>query len=214
MADVQLPSRELPPIALLVDEHRDRLELYSRCLELDGLWVATTRVSSEAVAAAEEIKPDIIVADTDAHPGDAAEAIVALKHHAALGRVPIIALTSGMGGGTVADAVLVKPVEPSLLLRLTRELLVRSAQVRATANDVRERAAAARLKAALTLERSTHVARASPSQTRHCPECDNALEWIEHALIGGVIYDYYRWCLTGCGLFCYDRSHEKWIKLG
>jgi DNA-binding response OmpR family regulator len=214
MADVQPSRPELPPIVLLVDEHLERLEMYSRCLELAGLWVTTTRVSSEAVAAAEEIKPDIIVADTDGHPGETAQAIIALKHHAALGCVPIIALTSGDGDGTAADAVLVKPVDPSLLLRRTRELLARSAQVRATADEARQRAAVARNKAALALERSTRFATAAAAQTRRCPACGGTLEWIEQAAIGEVIYDYYRWCLAGCGLYCFDRDHAKWVKLG
>src|SRR5947208_2368705 len=114
---------ELPPIVLLVDEHRDSLERYARFLEHAGLWVAATLISAEALAAAEELKPDLIVADSDADADSGAtERIVdAIKHHAALGRVPIILLTSHPEAATAADSVLAKPVAPSLLLHRATE---------------------------------------------------------------------------------------------
>ena len=50
-------------------------------------------------------------------------------------------------------------------------------------------------------------------RTRACPKCGSALEWLERGTISGVEYDYYRWCLKGCGLYCYDRRAGDWIKL-
>jgi hypothetical protein len=37
-----MTTTEIPPTVLLVDSDRDMLDTYSRRLEADGLWVATT----------------------------------------------------------------------------------------------------------------------------------------------------------------------------
>jgi hypothetical protein len=53
-----------------------------------------------------------------------------------------------------------------------------------------------------------------PSATqRTCPGCGTPLEWIEEGTIGLRTYEYYRWCLKGCGLYCFDRHGAAWIKL-
>ena len=212
--DSEEPLRDLPPIILLVDEHRDGLELYSRCLEDAGLWVATTMVSAETVATAEELKPDLVVADTDGDSDAVGDAIVALKHHASLRLVPIIAITADASRGAEADSVLVKPVEPHQLLRRTKELLAHCSRLRATVHDVRERAASMRIKAASALERSAEISARARARVRRCPVCNGALEWIEETSVGGIGYDNYRRCLSGCGLFCYDRTHAIWVRLG
>jgi hypothetical protein len=48
---------------------------------------------------------------------------------------------------------------------------------------------------------------------RPCPGCGTPLEWVEQGSIAGVAYDYYRWCLKSCGLYCFDRSRAAWVKL-
>jgi len=68
------------------------------------------------------------------------------------------------------------------------------------------------------IERSTRVLEgpASPADDtgrRLCPACGCSLEWVERGTIGGISFDYFRWCLEGCGLYCFDRSRSKWVKL-
>lgn len=204
------PRPTLPAIVLLLERHRDALERYAHCLEDAGLWVATTRVAAEVVAAAEELIPDIIVADIDRLQGDAAaEAVDALKHHGALGRVPVIALAPPAAEVPGADTVLFKPVAPVLLLARTRALLVKSRAMRSRANDLMERGRH-------LMERSSQLRDASAAAQgaeRVCPDCGSPLDWIERGRIGGVTFDYYRWCVKGCGLFCFDCDESSWLKL-
>lgn len=48
---------------------------------------------------------------------------------------------------------------------------------------------------------------------RTCPVCAWPLVWAERGSLGGVEYDYYRWCVNGCGLYCLDLSRDQWVKL-
>lgn len=215
MLDAQDTRPELPPIVLLVDEHRDELERYSRCFEGAGLWVAATAVAPEAVAAAEELNPDIVVADCDAEPAGAAALVEALKRHPSLGSVPFIVMTSHAGPvRSAADTVLVKPVSAHLLLYRTRELLSRTRAARGRAKQMIVRSEHAIDRAADAARRGAQLSAASQASRRLCPRCGGGLDWVEQAAVGGVTYDYYRWCLTGCALFCFDRDHDTWVKLG
>lgn len=51
------------------------------------------------------------------------------------------------------------------------------------------------------------------AKERRCPRCSGRLDWVEQGTIGGTRYDYYRWCLKGCGLYCYDATAGQWVKL-
>jgi len=118
---------ELPAIVLLIDRDRDAIERLTRSFEDAGLCVAATRDPGEAVAAAEELKPDVIVADTDGSDiADTDDMIASIKLNPALERVPIIVMTSASGSAAPADAVLLKPVPGPLLLHRTREMLAQS----------------------------------------------------------------------------------------
>jgi CheY-like chemotaxis protein len=117
----------VPAIVLLIDRDRDAIERLTRSFEDAGLGVAATRDPGEAVAAAEELKPDVIVADTDGSDvADTHDMIAAIKLNPTLERVPILVITSASGSAAPADAVLLKPVPASLLLHRTRELLAQS----------------------------------------------------------------------------------------
>lgn len=63
------------------------------------------------------------------------------------------------------------------------------------------------------LRETTAVMSATLARQRSCPDCGSRLEWIERGRIGGTTYDYYRWCLKGCGLYCFDRDAQRWVKL-
>lgn len=56
---------DVPPIVLLVDDHRDALEQYSESLEAAGFWVATSAVPAEAISAIDDLNPDVLVVDAD-----------------------------------------------------------------------------------------------------------------------------------------------------
>ena len=207
--DQALPS-DLPPIILLVECDRDSVEHYSRCFEDAGLWVAITRETGEALAAAEELQPDLIVTDSDAVLSvETGHVVDALKRHPALGRVPVIMMTSTPATPSHADSILIKPVAPSALLHRTRELLARARQTRDQARDLVGQGRQ-------LIERSSSLIQQSAEKVavrRTCPGCATRLEWVEQASIAGVAYDYYRWCLKGCGLYCFDRSRAAWVKL-
>ena len=127
MPDFHGVPPELPAIVLLIDRDCGAIERLTRSFEDAGLWVVATRDPGEAVAAAEELKPDVIVADTDGtDAADTDDMIAAIKQKPALERVPIIVMTSASGSAAAADTVLLKPVPAPLLLHRTREMLAQS----------------------------------------------------------------------------------------
>jgi len=201
---------ELPPIVLFIDSDRDTLERYSRYLEDAGLWVAATALADEAIAAAEELKPDIVVADADTQvPGDSVLAET-FKEHATLKDVPVIVLASDTAQGTAADRVLIKPVSEQTLLQQTREVLARARQTRTRAQEMIRRGSSLLERTAALVDKTTQMNRAA---RRACPQCGQHLDWVERGTIDAVTYDYYRGCRNGCGLFCFDVSQEKWVRL-
>jgi CheY-like chemotaxis protein len=219
--DTAAELTDIPPIVLLVDDDRDTLAAYSAYFEASGMWVATTTQPGEALDAVQELKPDLIVTEV-AFQGQplGADLIHALKGNPATQDIPLIALSGGPPSDPVSDATraeatvcLTKPVLPDTLLVTARRLLAHS-------HDLRERSDRALAKGAALIERSSRltakaaeISERMASGSRLCPECGQALDWIEQGRIGGVAYDYYRWCLKGCGLFCYDRDARRWVKL-
>jgi DNA-binding NtrC family response regulator len=207
---------ELPPIVLLIDSDRAALEAYASCFERAGLWVATTTAAEEAVSSAEDLRPDVIIADAD---GDTAQgsldAIEILKHHRSLSAVPIVLLQpAGAGACASADVTLRKPVPAEFLLQRTRELVAHSRELRGHSNELLGRSHLLTDKSKRLVGASDAAARMAEGMSRTpCPECASLLEWVERGTIGGITYDYFRWCLKGCGLYCYNRDAGKWVKL-
>jgi len=205
---------EIPPIILLVDSDREMLEKYSRRLEADGLWVAATTAYDELVASAEELHPDVIIADAEGCDGEGARTVQALRQHRELAATPLVVLVSPPAtGASNVDVTLRKPVPPDLLLRRTREILEHARELRGRSNEIVQ-------KSHTLLERSDHlvgraaaIATGLESGVRSCPKCSTSLDWAERGTIAGVTYDYFRWCPRGCGLFCYNRDSNQWIKL-
>ena len=210
----------LPPIVLLVDDDRDTLDMYSTYLESAGLWVATATNPTDGQAHARELRPNLLVTDIGfGGQPTGVDLIRAIKHDVQTAHIPVMVLS-----GTVvedlpaeihreADLVLLKPVMPDVLLTRGQALIAAGATLRARSNAALERAyslldqnLAARARVRESVEKIGRRARA-------CPTCGSDLEWLERGTIGGVEYDYYRWCLKGCGLYCYDRRAGGWIKL-
>src|SRR4051812_38644067 len=208
-------QQELPPIVLLIEEDREELDRYSRGLEGEGLWVAAATVPGEAAAVADELRPDLIIVDCDresraAVPSDILES---LNEHASRHHVPLILLASQAQDGNQQRALL-KPVSVPALVQRTHEVLARSRELRERARQLSLRRGELQERSTRLIEKSVRLAAAQGAGPRPCPECRGLLDWVERGAVGGVTYDYYRWCLNGCGLYCFDRDRGKWVKLG
>lgn len=109
---------------LLVDDYRDALEMWGVYLRALGFEVLTAADGLDAVTMAHEYVPDLIVLDLDLPGISGLEAARRIRSHAPTAQIPLIAATgvSRLESVTEArragfDAVLIKPCEPSALLR-------------------------------------------------------------------------------------------------
>ena len=214
-----MTATAIPPIVLLVNSDREMLEKYSRCLEADGLWVAATTAYDELVSSAEELYPDVIIADTDGGNGkrddiDGVRRVDALKQHRQLAATPLVVLVSPAATSTPnADVTLRKPVPPDLLLQRTREVLSSARELRGRSNEIVRKNHTLLGRSDPLDERVATIASDLEIGGHPCPTCATPLDWVERGTIGGITYDYFRWCSRGCGLFCYNRDSSQWIKL-
>jgi CheY-like chemotaxis protein len=206
---------EIPPIVLLVDSDREALDEYSRHLENGGMWVAGTTAYDELIASAEELHPDVIIADADRHEGDGLpQALDAVRHHPDLAATPLVVLVPGRAQTTPeADIALRKPVPPEFLLRRTWELLGRTRELRGRSNAIATPPRPLRDRAERLVGQSTAIAAGIDETRRACPKCSTHLDWVERGTLGRVTYDYYRWCPRGCGLYCFNRDRRSWLRI-
>lgn len=204
-------THKVPAIVLLVDDDPDTRQMYATFLESSGMWVATAASPGEALAAMQDVKPDVVVTDMG-FPGfsDGVDFIRALKEQSSTHKTPSIVL-SGRGRDEIpastsreADLHLLKPVLPDLLLERVRELLE---QCRGLPSDNDSRPGVTEV----SQPRATDLHQEPAA--RRCPGCAATLEWVERGTIAGTEYDYYRWCVNGCGLYCYDCRASKWLNL-
>jgi DNA-binding response OmpR family regulator len=210
----------LPPIVLLVEDDRDTLDMYSSYLESAGLWVATATNPTEGQAHARELRPNLLVTDIGfGGKQTGVDLIHAIKQDAQTAHIPVMVL-SGTAVEDLpsqtqreADLILLKPVMPDELLARGQQLIAASASLRAQSNAALERAHSLLDQNLAARQRVREYVEALSKQGRACPECGSSLEWLERGTISGLEYDYYRWCLKGCGLFCYDCRAGDWIKL-
>lgn len=210
----------LPPIVLLVETDTDTLQSHSQFLEASGMWVATATDPAHGLSCVRELRPNLVVTDvTFAGQPTGGDLVHAIKQDNRTSHVPVVVLIStpiervAPEAQREADLVLVKPVVPELLFRRGRALIEASARLRERFNTAMERSyrlvsenAAACARVRRNVEKLQHL-------SRLCPQCGVPLRWLERGTISGVEYDYYRWCVNGCGLFCYDRTARDWVKL-
>ena len=109
---------------LLVDDYRDALEMWGVYLRALGYEVLTAADGLDAVTMSSEYLPDVIVLDLDLPGISGLEAARRIRSHPATARIPLIAATGVSNIHSLAearragfDAVLIKPCEPSALLR-------------------------------------------------------------------------------------------------
>ena len=102
---------------LLVDDHRDTLEIFSTLLEVWGHEVRPVEQPALALSAALEFLPDVAFLDLGMPGMDGNEVARLLRQHPNLDGLYLVAVT-GHGieeveaGGAGFDAHLMKPVDP------------------------------------------------------------------------------------------------------
>jgi DNA-binding response OmpR family regulator len=207
MTSVPLQSEALPPIVLIVDSDQTALALYSAEFERAGLWAAASTNPVEALEAVLELRPDLVI--TSAFDDADNDVVRMLKSDAATSGVPVILLAdrpddTGIAG-EVADIRLQKPVATDVLLECSRKLIARSRDARKRTDPLR--------RPVHQLLKSSELNGNQLRTMRRCPKCGKPLEWIERGRLNGVEHDYYRWCASGCGLYCYELVSDTWVKL-
>jgi DNA-binding response OmpR family regulator len=212
---------ELPPIVLLVGDDPDAREMYTVLLESSGFWVAAAAEPDTAFSSIAELRPNLILTDLGARADDSArmlEFVHTVKSDQTAQGIPVLMVSARAGEelpetSEEADGLLLKPVLPEVLLLRVRELIAKSRDLRARAEAARQKGHRLAEHSARLIERSGANAERVDLQNRRCPGCGRKLEWIERGTIGGIEYDYFRWCTHGCGLYCFNRRNGAWLKL-
>jgi two-component system cell cycle response regulator DivK len=117
-------------LVLVVDDFADNREMYSEYLSFSGYDVIEAKNGIEAIAAAQDRMPDVIVMDLSLPLMDGWEATRRLKADERTRRIPVVALTGHAlaGHSRVAreagcDSFLAKPCLPDQLVAEIRRML-------------------------------------------------------------------------------------------
>ena len=118
------------PLVLVVDDFADNREMYSEYLAFSGYEVIEAKNGKEALDAAHDRLPDIIVMDLSLPVMDGWEATRRLKADDRTKRIPVVALTghalAGHSKGAKeagCDSFLAKPCLPDQLVAEIRRML-------------------------------------------------------------------------------------------
>jgi two-component system, cell cycle response regulator DivK len=118
------------PVVLVVDDFADNREMYSEYLAFSGYEVIEAKNGKEAIDAAQERMPDIIIMDLSLPVMDGWEATRRLKADERTRRIPVVALTghalAGHSKGAKeagCDSFLAKPCLPDQLVAEIRRML-------------------------------------------------------------------------------------------
>ena len=128
MDDATTPAHA--PHILIVDDYPDALDILAIYLRSMGFRVSTAVDGAEAIAAAESLAPDLIVLDLELPGVSGFEAARAIRRRPDTRDIPIIAATGyshqrqlAMAREAGFDRIVVKPVEPDLLVDEIEDLL-------------------------------------------------------------------------------------------
>ena len=124
-------AADVPPLALLVEDHQETREMYAQWLAFSGLRVAEAATVDEAIAKAVQLRPHVITTDMGLHGGaDGCNLCERLKADERTREIPVIAVTAWAMGDHVerakqagCDSVLIKPCLPEELLAEIQRLL-------------------------------------------------------------------------------------------
>jgi len=118
------------PIVLVVDDFADNREMYSEYLAFSGYDVIEARNGVEAIEAARQRLPDIIIMDLSLPVMDGWEATRRLKADERTRAIPVVALTGHALAGHFkgaqeagCDSFLYKPCLPDQLVAEIRRML-------------------------------------------------------------------------------------------
>ena len=117
-------------LVLVVDDFADNREMYSEYLSFSGYDVIEAKNGMEAIAAAQDRMPDIIVMDLSLPVMDGWEATRRLKADERTRQIPVVALTGHALAGhsrgareAGCDSFLAKPCLPDQLVAEIRRML-------------------------------------------------------------------------------------------
>jgi CheY-like chemotaxis protein len=212
-------AESIPPVLLVVDDHADTLDMYDALLSGEGYWVARAETALEAFEYAQDLKPDAIITDIGL-PGEMSgvDLIREVRADRWLQSTPIVAVTGREPrdlpslSGVQFSALLLKPVAPGTLLARVATAVSQSSALKGPAHAPRPQAEPL---VDGSRDKLAHLKPRIKNAHRHrvCPKCGKRLAWLETGRLGGAVYDYYRWCDNGCGLYCYDRERETFERL-
>jgi two-component system, cell cycle response regulator DivK len=118
------------PLVLVVDDFADNREMYSEYLSFSGYDVIEARNGKEAVEAAQNRLPDIIIMDLSLPVMDGWEATRQLKADERTKKIPVVALTGHALAGhskgareVGCDSFLSKPCLPEQLVAEIKRML-------------------------------------------------------------------------------------------
>jgi two-component system, cell cycle response regulator DivK len=124
------PSEPHKALVLVVDDFADNREMYSEYLSFSGYDVIEAKNGLEAIAAAQDRMPDIIVMDLSLPLMDGWEATRRLKADERTRQIPVVALTGHALAGhsrgareAGCDSFLAKPCLPDQLVAEIRRML-------------------------------------------------------------------------------------------
>jgi DNA-binding response OmpR family regulator len=122
---------------IVVDDHADTAEMLDQLLTLDGMLVRVARCCGEALEAARERKPHVLIADLSLPDGSGHEIARTLRMEDPTGATAYVAI-SGVVDPTwdvvqYFDAYLHKPIDVRLLPDLVRSLAASTTSVRRVA---------------------------------------------------------------------------------
>ena len=117
-------------VVLVVDDHQDNRRILRDLLASAGYEVIEATTGDDGVAMAKARTPDLILMDIQLPGIDGYEATRRIKADDALGRIPVIVVTSyALSGDDAkalaagADAYVAKPFSPRAMLAKIREYL-------------------------------------------------------------------------------------------
>jgi CheY-like chemotaxis protein len=141
------------PFVLVADDDRDTRELYRACLDTNGYRTAEAGTGSQAIVAAVEIVPDVLLTDYLMPDVDGLTIARRLKADGRTSAIRILMITGYVNpglqkqaAGAGIDRVLLKPCLPQAVMREVSRSLARPAAQAATAPTVLPAEAAARVR--------------------------------------------------------------------
>jgi two-component system, cell cycle response regulator DivK len=120
----------LAPLILLAEDFEDVREMYGTCLAFEGFQVVFASDGAEAVEAARDRRPNLVLMDMMMPRMDGLEATRAMKDDPELRSIPILMLTANTyehhrqaARDAGCDGYLTKPCSPETLVQAVRDAL-------------------------------------------------------------------------------------------